>query len=103
MDDDATADGPGRRRAPTVLRFLALTALAGLALPTAAWLVERVSDRAENWIFPVQLVLVSLVAVGYELWRSRRRRARTRWVGGLAATAGAVVLADAVWLLAIAG
>lgn len=108
MDGDARADrSGGTHRGVTVLAFLALTVLAGFALPSAAWLVERLSGGAENWIFPVQLVFVGLVAVGYQLWRPGRRRTGrgtpTRLIWGLAATLGAVLLADAVWLFAIAG
>lgn len=86
-----------------LLAFLGLVVLAGVALPAAAWVVEAISDRGENWIFPLQLAAVFAVAATVLTVRAEPGR-RTRTLGlALASSVAAVLVADAVWLLGLAG
>lgn len=92
-----------RTRLHPALAFAFLVGLAGLALPAAAWLVEAVSDRAENAILPLQAALVALVAIGVALWRAPADQRGRRLITAVAMALGAVLVADAVWLLGMAG
>lgn len=86
-----------------MLGFVALVLLAGLTLPASAWVVEALADRAENWIFVLQLAFVFLVAAIFRLrGRDPEHRARDLATAfGLAVAA--TVIADGLWLLATAG
>ncbi len=89
-----------------LLLFLSLVVVAGFALPVAAFFVEAVSARAENWILWVHLVLVVLVAatIGPLVPKSSsaptRRGRAVRWAVAGVLAAG---VAYAVWLLLLAG
>ena len=85
--------------------FVALVGIAALVLPLAAYTVEALSPRAENWIFVVQLALMAgagaltgalLARLGT---RSTARGALAWGTLGLVAT----VVADGVWLALVAG
>lgn len=87
--------------------FVSLVAAAAVLLPLSALVVEALSERAENWILVLQLVLVTalgtaaggyLPGLGPAGW-SRRRRIAV-WAG-LALVAAAI--ADGIWLLLLAG
>lgn len=101
---------PPARREPSARRpwaaglaFLLLVGVASVALPVAAWIIEGISERAENWIFPLQLLLVGIVAVGYRLWRSTGGGVGRDILVGLVAALAAVLVADTIWLFGIAG
>ena len=85
--------------------FLALVGISALALPVAAYTVEALSPRAENWIVVLQLVLMAgagaltgglLARLGT---RSTARNALAWGALGVVAT----IVADAVWLVLGAG
>ncbi len=98
------------RRSGTALRivvFVGLVALAALLLPVSAYVVEAISERAENWTLVVQLTLVTLIAAGVGVsvpglsraGASRGRRAAVWAATGLAAA----LVGNAIWLLMLAG
>ncbi len=103
----------GRRRRIVLAAWLAalvgtvaLAIAAGGAMPVSALIVEAISDRAENWIFVVYVVIVVAAgaAIGAALPKSstaERRRGRVlRWAG---AGVGAAIVGSAVWLVLLAG
>jgi hypothetical protein len=81
----------------------ALVLVAALALPVSAWLVEAVSATAENWILPLQVLIVLGLAAAAGWSQSRpegRGRAVVAW---LAAGVLAILVVDGVWWLLLAG
>lgn len=104
--DGSDAAQPRRPWVRTAV-FAGLVVVAGLALPLSAFVVEAVSSRAENWIIVVQLAITALVGAGAGALlpalgppaASRGRRATTWAAFGLLAAA----VADALWLVVLAG
>ena len=99
-----TTIAPRRPRASVWLAaFAALTVLAALALPVAAWAVEAVATRAGNWILPVQVVAVVGVAAAVAWVRSTPAHRRPALITALTAAAAAVLVADTVWYFLLTG
>jgi hypothetical protein len=98
------ASGETRRRWVGAAAFGGLLALSGLALPVSAFVVEAISERAENWIVVVYaaLMLLAGAAVGMLVpatpaLPSRGRRAAI-WAGlGLLAA----VVGFFLWLITV--
>lgn len=103
MSDSSSAVG---RRWQRAAAFAGLLALSGLALPLSAYVVEGISQRAENWIIVVYLLVMLLAgaAVGALLPVAEASRPKARRAGvwaGLGLLAG--VVGFTVWLFAISG
>lgn len=86
---------------------LGLLLVAAVLLPVSAFVVEAVSDRAENWILPLQVVLMALLGAGVGVVLHRvgpRATAVTRAVlvwGAVGLLAAAMT--DAAWWALLAG
>lgn len=85
--------------------FIALVGVAALALPAAAYTVEALSPRAENWVFVLQLALMAGAGAltGAVLARMGTRPAARSALAWGALGLVATVVADGVWVALVAG
>jgi hypothetical protein len=103
MNAQDTSPVQGQPRGQVIIAGVALLVIAALALPVAAWVVEALSTTAENWILPLQVVIVLAVAAGLAVVTARPEERRRRLALGLAAGVVALVVVDLVWLLLLTG
>lgn len=85
--------------------FVALVGIAALALPLAAYTVEALSPRAENWIFVLQMALMAGAGAltGALLARLGTRSTARSALAWAALGVVATIVADGVWLVLVAG
>ncbi|HVM12724.1 MAG TPA: hypothetical protein VM287_00135 [Egibacteraceae bacterium] len=102
----ATASPASRHRA-RLGAFAALVVVAGLLLPLSAYAVEAIAGGAENWIIVVQLALMAAIGAGVGRLFGRlgpnNMATAPRMATWAAAGLLAALLADALWLLLLAG
>jgi hypothetical protein len=103
MNAQDTPPLQGQPRGPVILAAVVLVLVAAFALPVAAWVVESLSATAENWILPLQVVIVLAVAAGLATVTARPEERRRRLALGLAAGVVVLLAVDLVWWLLLAG
>lgn len=102
----ATAS-PASRHWARLGALAALVVVAGLLLPLSAYAVEAIAEGAENWIIVVQLALMTVIGAGlgrvFGRLGPQRLATAPRMATWAAAGLLAALLADAFWLLLLAG